>query len=63
MWALMIGGVWQILASTYELNVSATHSIIGAVVGFAMAFKGAGAVIWAQARLEYILHCCFVLAA
>lgn len=51
MWALLIGGVWQILASTYELNVSATHSIIGAVVGFAMAFKGAGAVIWAQEQV------------
>lgn len=51
MWALMVGGVWQILASHYELNVSATHSIIGAVVGFAMAYKGSGSVIWAQEQI------------
>jgi phosphate/sulfate permease len=48
MWALLVGGVWQIVASYMELNVSATHSIIGAIVGFAMTFKGRGAVIWAQ---------------
>lgn len=39
MWALLVGGVWQIGASSIELNVSATHSIIGAIVGFAMAYK------------------------
>ena len=48
MWALTVGGVWQICASMYEMNVSATHSIIGAIVGFSMAFKGQGAVLWAQ---------------
>jgi hypothetical protein len=41
MWALLVGGVWQICASYMELNVSATHSIIGAIVGFSMTFKGA----------------------
>jgi phosphate/sulfate permease len=51
MWALLVGGVWQILASYLELNVSATHSIIGAIVGFSMVFKGRGAVIWAQEQL------------
>jgi phosphate/sulfate permease len=51
MWALLVGGVWQILASYMELNVSATHSIIGAIVGFSMVFKGRGAVIWAQEQL------------
>ena len=48
MWALIVGGVWQIVASYKELNVSATHSIIGAIVGFSMTYKGKGAVIWAQ---------------
>lgn len=39
MWALLVGGIWQIAASKLELNVSATHSIIGAIVGFAMVYK------------------------
>jgi phosphate/sulfate permease len=52
MWALIVGGVWQIFASTCELNVSATHSIIGAIVGFAMAFKGQGAVLWAVPQIR-----------
>jgi hypothetical protein len=51
MWALIVGGVWQIAASYKELNVSATHSIIGAVVGFSMTFKGKGAVLWAQEQI------------
>jgi phosphate/sulfate permease len=51
MWALIVGGVWQILASYKELNVSATHSIIGAIVGFSMTFKGRGAVVWAQEQI------------
>ena len=51
MWALLVGGVWQIAASYMELNVSATHSIIGAIVGFSMVFKGSGAVIWAQEQI------------
>lgn len=51
MWALIVGGVWQIIASAKELNVSATHSIIGAIVGFTMTFKGRNAVIWAQQQI------------
>ena len=51
MWALIVGGVWQIAASYMELNVSATHSIIGAIVGFSMVFKGKGAVVWAQEQI------------
>jgi len=51
MWALLVGGIWQIYASYKELNVSATHSIIGAIVGFSMAYKGKGAVIWAQEQI------------
>jgi len=51
MWALLFGGVWQILASMNEMNVSATHTIIGAIVGFSMVFKGRGAVIWAQPQI------------
>lgn len=49
LWALLVGGLWQIGASRLELNVSATHSIIGAIVGFAMAYKVRGRMAWALA--------------
>ncbi|KAG2440881.1 hypothetical protein HXX76_003735 [Chlamydomonas incerta] len=45
--ALTVGFVWQALASYWELNVSATHSIIGAIIGFSFVFGGANAVNWA----------------
>ncbi|GFR47206.1 hypothetical protein Agub_g8886 [Astrephomene gubernaculifera] len=45
--ALAVGFVWQALASYWELNVSATHSIIGAIIGFALVYGGADAVNWA----------------
>ena len=48
MCALFVGGVWQIVASHFELNVSATHSIIGAIVGFTLVYAGADAVQWAR---------------
>jgi len=46
--ALFVGGVWQIVASRLEMNVSATHSIIGAIVGFTLASAGPSAVQWAR---------------
>jgi sodium-dependent phosphate transporter len=46
MWTLMLGGIWQGWASKNGFNVSATHSIIGGIVGFALAFNGADGVIW-----------------
>jgi hypothetical protein len=48
MWALIVGGVWQIAASHFELNVSATHSIVGAIIGFSLVKGGGDAVIWSQ---------------
>ncbi|KXZ44981.1 hypothetical protein GPECTOR_60g759 [Gonium pectorale] len=44
--ALAVGFLWQGLASYWELNVSATHSIIGSIIGFTMVYRGAGAVNW-----------------
>lgn len=38
--------IWLLLATYLSLPVSTTHSIIGGVLGFAMAFGGAGAVTW-----------------
>ncbi len=45
--ALAVGFIWQALASYYELNVSATHSIIGAIMGFSLVYGGGDAVLWA----------------
>ncbi|KAG2436483.1 hypothetical protein HXX76_006784 [Chlamydomonas incerta] len=42
-----IGFLWQAIASYYEYNVSATHSIIGAIIGFSLVYGGADAVNWA----------------
>jgi sodium-dependent phosphate transporter len=46
--ALAVGFVWQIVASYLGYNVSATHSIIGAIMGFALAYDGVNAVNWAK---------------
>ncbi|GAQ87816.1 sodium phosphate symporter [Klebsormidium nitens] len=46
--ALLVGTIWQGLASKMGVNVSATHSIIGGIVGFALVWGGSDAVIWAQ---------------
>ncbi|KAJ9518999.1 hypothetical protein QJQ45_026327 [Haematococcus lacustris] len=44
--ALTISAIWNIGASYFELNVSSTHSIIGAIIGFAIIYDGNNAVIW-----------------
>ena len=46
MWTLMVGGLWQGWASKNGLNVSATHSIIAGIIGFALAFNGEHGVLW-----------------
>lgn len=46
--ALTIGGFWQLFASYKGYNVSATHTIIGAIVGFSIVYDGFGAVQWAK---------------
>eukprot|EP01041_Mallomonas_annulata_P007452 gene7452-15239_t len=45
MWTLIAGGFWQIFASTIGVNVSATHSIIGGIIGFALSYNR-NAVLW-----------------
>jgi solute carrier family 20 (sodium-dependent phosphate transporter) len=44
--AMTISGVWQVLASYLEFNVSSTHSIIGSIIGFALVYGGSTAVKW-----------------
>lgn len=44
--AMFGAAVWQIIASVMKMPVSGTHSIVGAVVGFALVSKGVGAIQW-----------------
>lgn len=44
--AMFGAAVWQIIASVLKMPVSGTHSIVGAVVGFAIISKGVSAVQW-----------------
>lgn len=39
-------GIWLILASYLELPVSTTHSVIGGIIGMALAAHGSDAVVW-----------------
>ena len=44
--ALLAAGTWLLLASYMGWPVSTTHSIIGAIIGFACVSVGTGAVDW-----------------
>ncbi len=46
--ALLAAGVWLMIASTRGWPVSTTHSIVGAIVGFALAGIGVEAVEWGK---------------
>ncbi len=46
--ALLAAGVWLMIASTKGWPVSTTHSIVGAVVGFAIVGIGVDSVNWAK---------------
>jgi PiT family inorganic phosphate transporter len=46
--ALLAAAIWLMIASTRGWPVSTTHSIIGAIVGFAIAAIGMDAVNWAK---------------
>jgi PiT family inorganic phosphate transporter len=46
--SLLAAGVWLMVASTFGWPVSTTHTIVGAIVGFAMVGMGAAAVQWAK---------------
>ncbi|MBS9403215.1 inorganic phosphate transporter [Halomonas sp. TRM85114] len=46
--ALLAAATWLLVASMKGWPVSTTHSIVGAIVGFAVAGLGAGAVDWAS---------------
>ncbi len=46
--ALLAAGTWLLVASTFGWPVSTTHSIIGSIVGFAIAGIGVEAVNWGR---------------
>ncbi len=46
--ALLAAGTWLLIASSRGWPVSTTHSIIGAIVGFAIVSKGMDAVKWGK---------------
>lgn len=46
--ALLAAGIWLMIASTRGWPVSTTHSIVGAIVGFAVAGIGMDAVNWGK---------------
>ncbi|CAM9108567.1 unnamed protein product, partial [Ectocarpus sp. 6 AP-2014] len=41
-------GMWLLLASYLALPVSTTHATIGAMIGMAVVYGGAGCVVWFQ---------------
>ena len=46
--ALLAAGLWLLVATKYGLPVSTTHSIVGAIVGFAAVGIGIEAVKWGK---------------
>ncbi len=46
--ALLAAGSWLLIASSLGWPVSTTHSIVGAIVGFAMVSVGADAITWGK---------------
>lgn len=46
--AMLATGIWLLIATYWELPVSTTHSIVGAIVGMTMVSAGPDAVIWSK---------------
>ena len=44
--ANLSSAIWLTVATYLKWPVSTTHSIIGAIVGFSLAYAGEGAVVW-----------------
>jgi sodium-dependent phosphate transporter len=48
--AMMATGIWLLIATFWELPVSTTHSIVGAIIGMTMVSAGPDAVIWSSSK-------------
>ncbi|CAG2116415.1 unnamed protein product, partial [Medioppia subpectinata] len=46
--ALIGGAVWNLVATFAGMPISGTHSIVGAIIGFAVVAKGFGSVKWIE---------------
>ena len=46
--SLLAAGIWLVFASKHGWPISTTHSIIGAIIGFALVGISADSVIWSQ---------------
>jgi len=44
--AMLATGIWLLIATLWELPVSTTHSIVGAVIGMSMVAAGPDSVVW-----------------
>ncbi len=53
---LWVGFLWQAFASYMSWNVSASHSIIGGIVAFAMVWGGVDSVFWAEPDSKKFHH-------
>ncbi|KAG1674480.1 hypothetical protein FOA52_003085 [Chlamydomonas sp. UWO 241] len=51
--SLTIAGTWLLFATMWCFAVSTTHSIVGAIMGFALVFGGWGGVIWFQEKGDF----------
>lgn len=56
--ALIAASLWIFIATTFELPVSTTHSIVGGMTGFGIAAAGISAVNWA--KMSFIVASWFV---
>ncbi|KAL4422786.1 hypothetical protein ABPG75_008983 [Micractinium tetrahymenae] len=51
--AMLATGIWLLLATYWELPVSTTHSIVGAIIGMTMVSAGPDAVIWSSKKDDF----------
>ena len=47
----LASALWLTFATYYKYPVSTTHSIIGAIIGFSLAFRGNDAINWEKTGL------------